>query len=144
MPMVARWPGKIKPGTVSDFVIAFWDVLPTLCEIAGATPPKDIDGISFLPTLLGREQKKTHEYFYWEFPSYGGQQAVRLGDWKGVRRQMFKGNMKIELYNLKDDIGEKHDVAAQHPEIVAKIRKIMHDARTPSKEFPFKPLDKAS
>lgn len=141
VPMVARWPGRIKPGTVTDHVSAFWDVLPTLCDVAGAPKPKDIDGISFAPTLLGRREQKAHEYLYWEFPAYGGQQVVRLGNWKGVRQGMQKGNMKIELYDLAKDVGEKTDVAAEHPKIVGRIRKIMREARVPSKLFRFKALD---
>ncbi|MBA7557630.1 hypothetical protein ES705_50394 [subsurface metagenome] len=76
-----------------------------------------------------------------EFASYGGQQMVRMGDWKGVRQNMFKDSLQIELYNLSDDIGEQNDVSEQHPEMVEHIRKIMKEARTPSKEFPFKQID---
>jgi len=141
VPMVARWPGRIEPGTVTDHVSAFWDVLPTVCDVTGAPKLKDIDGISFAPTLLSRGRQKTHEYLYWEFPAYGGQQAVRLGNWKGVRQRMQRGNMKIELYDLAEDVGEKHDVAAGHPKIVERIRGIMREARVPSKLFRFKALD---
>jgi arylsulfatase A len=146
VPMIARWPGKIAPGGVSEHVGAFWDVLPTIAEVTGATPPKEIDGISFVPTLLGREpEQKRHDYLYWEFPSYGGQQAVRLGDWKAVRQGMLrKGNkdpLRIELYDLKTDIGEQRDLAAQHPEMVAKARDIMRTAHEPSKLFPLAPID---
>ncbi len=144
VPMVARWPRKIPPGTVTDHPCAFWDVLPTLCEVVGVEPPKDIDGISFAPTLLGTGRQKPHEYLYWEFPSYGGQQAVRLGRWKGIRQRMFKGNRKTELYDLSQDPGEANNVAAQHPEIVARIERIMREARVPSKLFKFKALDQQS
>ncbi len=146
VPMIARWPGKIAPGTVTDHISAFWDVLPTLVEAAGGQVPEGIDGISFLPTLLGQpERQRKHEFLYWEFPSYRGQQAVRMGDWKGVRQRMLaKSNphpLKIELYNLRTDIGEKHDVADEHPEIVAKIRRIMEREHVPSSVFPFPPID---
>jgi len=146
VPMIARWPGKIKPGTVTDHISAFWDVMPTIAEITGTTPPAGIDGISFAPTLLGRpDEQEQHEHLYWEFPSYGGQQAVRMGPWKAVRQSMLRKNnptpLAIELYNLADDIGEQHDVAAQHPEVVEKMRSIMKEDRTPSELFPFKPLD---
>ncbi len=147
VPMIARWPGRIAPGSVSDHVSAFCDVLPTLAEVVGVEPPAEIDGISFLPALLGEsDRQRRHEFLYWEFPSYGGQQVVRMGDWKGVRQKMLQkrnpNRLKIELYNLKDDVGESHDVADDHPEIVAKIAEIMRRARTPSDVFPFTPLDK--
>lgn len=146
VPMIARWTGRIRPGTVTDHVSAFYDVMPTLAEIAGVKPPENIDGISFAPTLLGQpEKQKKHGYLYWEFAGYGGQQAVRMGDWKGVRQNMLRRNnpdpLKIELYNLKEDIGESQDVADQHPEIVAKIRRIMKEAHVPSPVFPMAPID---
>jgi len=143
VPFVARWPGKIKPGTTSDHICAFQDILPTLSEVAGVSDknPDDIDGISFAPTLLGKNKMEEHEYLYMEFASYGGQQMVRKGDWKGVRQNIFKDSLQIELYNLAEDIGEQNDVSEQHPEIVEQIRKIMKEARTPSKEFPFKQID---
>ena len=131
VPMIASWPGQVKSGTNSDHISAFWDVLPTLCEIAGAEIPADIDGISFTPTLFGKKDQKEHEYLYWEFPAYQGQQAVRMGDWKGIRKNIFKGNMDIELYNLKDDISEQMNLAEEYPEIVEKIREIMIEARIP-------------
>ncbi len=124
VPMIASWPGHIKPGTTSNHVSAFWDVLPTLCEIVGMQTPNGIDGISFLPALTGKKQD-THKYLYWEFPMYGGQQAVRLSQWKGIRKNIFNGKMNIELYNLDTDIQELTDVSAQHPEIVTQIEEIM-------------------
>ena len=146
VPMIARWHGAIEPGTVTDHVSAFWDVMPTIAEITGTTPPEDIDGISFAPTLFGQpERQKEHDYLYWEFPGYGGQHAVRMGDWKAVRQNLLKRNnpdpLAIELYNLADDIGETNDVAAEHPDLVARFRKIMKEARTPSDLFAMPPLD---
>ncbi|UCD27398.1 MAG: arylsulfatase, partial [Planctomycetota bacterium] len=90
-PLIARWPGKIKPATISDHVSAFWDFMPTWAELAGVKPPKDIDGISMVPTLLGQfDKQKKHEFLYWEWhhPSAKkyAKQAVRMGDWKAVRR----------------------------------------------------------
>lgn len=125
-----------------DAHFAFYDVLPTLCDLAGSPVPKETDGISFLPTLLAKEQKK-HDYLYWEFPSYRGWQAVRMGDWKGVPKNLQKESSPtpIELYNLADDIGEKKNVAAQHPDLVTKIAKIMADSHTPSTLFPIKARD---
>lgn len=132
VPMIVRWPGRIKPGTVSDQVWAFWDFLPTAVEIAGVNPPKGIDGISILPALLGRDQRD-HEYLYWEFYERGYDQAVRLGDWKGVRHLP---DGRIELYNLREDIGERNDVAERHPDVVAEISEIMQLAHVDSPNFP--------
>lgn len=146
VPMIARWHGAIEPGTVTDHLSAFWDVMPTIGEVAGTTPPEGTDGISFAPTLFGKpEQQEQHEYLYWEFPGYGGQQAVRMGDWKAVRQGVLEKNnpdpLAIELYNLAEDIGEQNDVADEHPELVAKFRKIMKEGRTPSDVTPMPPLD---
>jgi len=123
-PMVASWPAQIKTGTESDHISAFYDVMPTLCEIAGIDAPEDGDGISFLPALTGEEQT-AHDHLYWEFPSYGGQQAVRMGKWKGIRKNIMKGNMTLELYNLEEDIQEQNDIAENHPEIVKQIEEIL-------------------
>ncbi len=132
VPTLARWPGKIEPGQVSDQAWAFWDVLPTLAELGGAMPPGDTDGISMVPTLLGKIQKQ-HEYLYWEFHERGFRQAIRMGDWKGVR--LAKG-AKIELYDLKKDLGEQDNIADKQPDVVQKIERLMKTARTESKEFP--------
>ena len=147
VPMIARWPGKIEPSTTTDHISAFWDVLPTIAEVTGTRPPDGIDGVSFAPTLLGRpEDQKRPEYLYWEFTGYGGQQAVRMGDWKAVRQEMLLRNnpdpLAIELYNLKRDIGESQDIAAANPEIVARMKKIMTTGRVPSQLFPIPALDK--
>jgi arylsulfatase len=147
--MIARWPSHIKPEQTSDHISAFWDVLPTLCDIVGITPSQNIDGISFAPTLLGQSNQKQHEYLYWEFRAYGGQQVVRMGHWKGVRQNLApKGKNKdkqpdlsIELYDLAADPGEKHDIADQYPKIVERIATIMTNARTPNPDFPIPALD---
>lgn len=131
VPMLARWPGKIQPGSETDHISAFWDVLPTITDIVGCDPQANIDGISFLPSLLGHDEKqKKHEYLYWE---YNGKQAVRMGNWKAYRPGFEES---IELYNLEDDIGEQNDLALKHPEIVAKIEEILQTARTESELFP--------
>ncbi len=132
VPMVARWTGKIKSGTESDHISAFWDIMPTLCELSGMDCPEDTDGISLLPRLLNRGKQQEHPYLYWEFAGYGGQQAIRMGDWKGIRRNMHKGNRRIELYNLKEDIGEKNDLANNYPDRVKQMGNIMQETRTPS------------
>ena len=104
------------------------------------TVSDEVDGISMLATLKGKEQAE-REYLYREFPSYGGQQTIRVGDWKAVRQNMSKGNLNIELYNIADDISEKNDVAEDHPAVVARLEKMMGEVRTPSEMFPLKPLD---
>jgi len=144
IPMIARWPGKTPAGAVTGHISAFWDVLPTLADVAGCDAPLDIDGVSFAPTLLGQNGKQQqHEYLYWEFPAYGGQQAVRLGKWKGIRQKILgkRPRMKIELYDLEADRAEEHDVADQHPHVVARIASLMKTGRTPSALFRFPALD---
>ncbi|NOY41691.1 MAG: arylsulfatase [Planctomycetes bacterium] len=136
VPLVARWPKQIAAGSKSDHQAAFWDLLPTLCEVVDTAPPSEIDGISFAPTLLAQGNQQDHDYLYWEFPAYGGQQAIRVGDWKAVRQKIFKGRMQIELYNLATDIAEQHDVAVEHPERVAEMKKLMAEAHVPSQHFP--------
>ena len=156
-PFIARWRGRIAAGKTCERVIALEDVMPTFMELAGAkgATPKNLDGISFAPTLLGKKQAP-RPFLYREFPAYGGQQSLRVGDWKAIRQNLMprgkgkaKGkkaepNMTIELYNLKDDIAETKDVAAQHPDIVAKMEKIMREQHTPSSVFPFPALDAAT
>jgi arylsulfatase len=141
IPLIARWPGRIKPGTQSDFPGAFCDFLPTFCELSGAASPPEIDGLSLLPTLLGQGEQKSHEFLYWEIPSGGGQQAVRMGDWKGYRGGLAKAAQNLELYNLASDLGEREDLAARHPDVVRRILEIMQREHVPSKIFPLKALD---
>ena len=132
VPMIARWPGKIQAGATTDHLSAFWDVMPTLADVAGTAAPKDIDGISFAPTLLGAGTQKAHEYLYWERPGSNGQ-AVRMGTYKALRLGVrTRANPPIQLYDLESEIGEATDVADKHPAVVARIEKIMADARTPS------------
>ena len=140
-PLIARWPGRIKPGTTTDLPTAFWDVLPTLCEVAGTDVPGDIDGLSFLPTLLGKEGQKRHEFLYWEFPSYGGQQAVRAGKWKAVRQNLAKGPSGTELYDLEADPAESRNLAAAEPEVRKRLEGIMRIEHTPSALFPLQSVD---
>ncbi len=136
VPTIVRWPGKIQAGAVSDEPWAFWDVLATCADLAGVEPP-ETDGISYLPTLLGREQTERHEYFYWEFHERGFKQAVRIGKWKGVR---LAPSQPTEIYDLDADIGEQRDVADANPAIVKRIEAIFASARTPSKDFPVEAL----
>ena len=135
VPLIVRWPGKIKPGTVNDQPWAFWDFLPTAAELAGAKTPDKLDGLSMLPALLGQPQTNRHEFLYWEFHERGFEQAVRMGDWKAVRPQ---AGAPLELYNLSTDLGEKQSVAGQNPEVVAKIEAYLKTARTESEHWPIK------
>jgi arylsulfatase A-like enzyme len=144
VPGIIRWKGTIKPG-VSDRVTGFEDWMPTLLELADAQTktPKGLDGISFAPTLLGRKQPE-RAFLYREFPGYTGQQSVRMGDWKGIRRNLLpkgKPDYRIELYNLATDRAETKDVAGQHPDIVAKMEKVMREQHVDSPDFPFPALD---
>jgi arylsulfatase A-like enzyme len=137
VPMIARWPKRIKAGGAgakSDQVWAHWDLLPTLAEVAGVKPPAGIDGVSMLNALLGQRQRN-HEFLYWEFHERGFSQAVRMGDWKAVRKSP---DSPLELYNLKNDLGEHNDVAVKHPEVVKKIEDYLKTARTESELWPVK------
>ena len=141
VPMIVRWPEKIPAGKVSDQVWAFWDFLPTGAEIAGETNQlSHVDGISMLPTLLGRKQTKQHEFLYWEFHEGGTKQAVRMGDWKAVRLAPKK---PLELYNLKTDLAETNNIATQHSEIVSKIENYLLTARTESERWPIRTTEQA-
>jgi len=138
VPMIATWPGKIAPQAISNHISAFWDVLPTMCDIAKIERPKNIDGISFLPELLG-EKQILHEYLYWEFHEQNGKQAVRFGNWKGVRLNMHANpDAPIELFDLSKDMGEQKNVAFDNPKMVEKISSIMKNEHTYSKEFSYK------
>ncbi len=137
IPMIAWWPGEIKPGQVSSHISAFWDFMPTACEIAGVKPPNNIDGISFLPELLGEDQPE-HDYLYWEFFERNGRRAVRKGQWKAVQYGINQNpDTTIQLFDLSKDIEEKNDVASDNPEIVKEMKSIFKNARTPSEHFHF-------
>ena len=138
-PMIARWPGKIRPGSHSRQVWAFWDFLPTAAEIAGAATPAGLDGISIAPTLMGRKQTAQHDFLYWEAFKDGFQQAARMGDWKGVRNSL---GGPLEVYNLTEDIGESRDVAAARPDIAGKLEAYLQTARTEAEDYPTTPRKK--
>ncbi len=133
VPLIVSWPVRMKPGAVSDLPCASWDLLPTVAEITRETPPKDIDGISLLPALLGEAQTNRHEFLYWELHEHGFAQAARMGDWKAVRAS---ATGPLELYNLKNDAGEKSNVADKNPEIAAKLENYLKIARTDNKNWP--------
>lgn len=142
VPGIVRWPKRIAAGSESARISGFEDWLPTLAELIGASQlaPKQIDGVSLAATLLGKPQPP-REFLYREFSGYGGQQMVRVGDWKAIRQQMNKGKIKTELYNLADDIGEQHDLASEQPDVLAKLEAIMAREHVPSKDFPLRPID---
>jgi len=141
VPMVVRWPGRIRPGSKSDHAAAHYDILATLAEIAGSVLPNETDGTSFVPTLLSRRRtQKRPEYLFWDFTGYGGQLAVRMGKWKGIKQNVRKNpDAPAELYDLENDISESTNVAADHPAVAARIEQIMLEARTrpANKKFAF-------
>ena len=138
-PMIAWWPGKIEAGTKTNHISAFWDVMPTVADLAGVEAPANIDGISFLPTLLNQAGQKEHDYLYWEFHETGGRKALRKGDWKLVRYNVLNpGETTTELYDLSKDIGEENNVAGEHPEIIKEMLELMNSARTESDVFTFR------
>lgn len=133
VPFIVWWPNHVKAGTTSDLPAAFWDFLPTAADLARTETPPNLDGISILPTMLGETQTNRHEFLYWEFHEGGFKQAVRMGDWKAVR---FGVDGPVQLYNLRNDIGEKTNVASANPEIVAKIEDYLKTARTVDTNWP--------
>jgi len=136
VPLIVRWPGKIAAGSKSKHVSAFWDFMPTVCEIAGSEQPENTDGISYLPELLKQEQNN-HEYLYWEFTERGGKQAIRKGKWKAVRNDVFNNpNSTVELYDLSTDPGEENNIAKQYPAVVKELDDLMQSGRTDSDIFP--------
>ena len=135
VPMIVRWPGHVPAGKVSDQVWAFWDFLPTAAELAGTRAPAGLDGLSMVPALLGRGEQKQHDFLYWEFHQGSSHQAVRTGKWKAIRGAP---GAPLELYDLSNDLGEQLDVAAQHPEVTARIETYLRTARTESPEWPIR------
>ncbi|MEM9415109.1 MAG: arylsulfatase [Planctomycetota bacterium] len=141
VPMVVRWPGVVEPGTVTDHQTCFQDLMATMAELTDQDAPDTSDGISYLPLLTGEGEQRQHDYLVWEFHGYGGQKAVRMGDWKAVMRDIHNGNAEVLLFNLADDIGEQSNVAADHPEIVAEARAIFENDRTVNEHFPMEAFD---
>lgn len=143
VPTIAWWPGQIEPGTESDHLSAFWDVVPTLAELSGQEIPGGLDGISFLPTLLGKPGQLQHEVLYWEFHKRGGRQAIRKGDWKLVRYNVYDPELiTTELYNIIEDPGENNNLAEEQPELVEELLEHLKGIRTESEDFPFRPENK--
>jgi arylsulfatase A len=147
VPMLVRWPGKVPKGRVSDHAWGFWDIVPTFAELAGVEPPARTDGVSVLPTLLGKNQPP-EKFMYWELPRYNAKtasfrdevpmQAARMGDWKAVRPQP---DGKLELYNLKADPYESRDVSAQEPKVLAQLELFLKEARVPPRPQADPPQD---
>ena len=137
VPMIATWKCMIEPGSISNHPSAFWDVMPTICDVAGIDTPENTDGISFLPALLGEKQEK-HESFYFE--NSGGRrstkQAIIKDNWKCIRFKVRKTQeTTVELYHLTDDPGEQHNVAAQNPDKVEELIRLMNAERTENEIF---------
>ncbi|WP_156817228.1 arylsulfatase [Rubritalea marina] len=132
-PMIAWWPGTIEAGRVTDHLSAFWDISPTVRELSGAEPQADTDGISMVPTLIGKGEQKGHEFLYWEFYEHGGKRAIIQGDWKLV---LLDTNTELEpkpaLYHRPTDIAEQHNLASQNPERVGALLKLMESAHVTS------------
>jgi len=130
VPFLAWWPGRIRPGQVSDHIGYFGDLMATVADLSGIDAPPETDSVSFAPTLMGRRaEQQVHDYLYWEFYEAGSSQAVRMGQWKGVRKPMLTG--RLELYDVLRDEGERYDVARNYPEVVTEIEEIMEQARVP-------------
>ena len=137
-PFVARWPGKIKPGTQNAYVGAFWDLLPTFADVAGVKNLPHTDGLSFVPALTGKGTQPKHDYLYWEFHEQGGKQAIRQGNWKAIRlNAMTKANRPLELYDLATDPAEKYNLASQYPDRVKQFGQLMDQSHQASPLFPF-------
>jgi arylsulfatase A len=140
VPFVARWPGVIAPGRTSAHLSAHWDLMPAACELAGVDAPAKVDGISYAPLLKGNEAGQAkHKYLYFELNS-PHKRGVRAGDWVAIQEKVTTSNPDadpIELYNLKDDLAQKNNIAATHPGKVAELREMIREAHLPSKQFPF-------
>ena len=138
-PGIAWWPGTIAAGRTSDLISAGWDFLPTLCDLAGARIPDGLDGLSMMPTLLGKGDQRRHDHLYWEFYEQGGKRAVRIGDWKAIQLGLDRSlDGPVELYDLARDVGETTNLADRHPEVVAQARALFQASRTPVPEWRWK------
>jgi arylsulfatase A-like enzyme len=142
VPTIACWPGRIEAGAVCDEPLAFWDFLPTAAEIAGFEAPAGLDGVSFLPTLLGRgDEQRHHDLLYWEFYERRGRRAIRAGHWKLVQNGLPDG--ALELYNLEADPGEAHDLSEKHPDVVHRLAKMMEAAHIDNEHWSFSRFSKS-
>jgi arylsulfatase A-like enzyme len=132
-PFIAYWPSVIQPGSKSSLVSAFWDFLPTVCDLINVPVPKDIDGISFLPTLNGKGIQNKHESLYFEFHEQGGKQAIIKDGWKLLHLNVNNpAKLQVELYHFSEDIAEQNNVAAKFPQKVEELTKLLKNQRTVS------------
>jgi arylsulfatase A-like enzyme len=129
--MIARWPGRIAPQQIANLPATHYDALATIADIVGVAPVEPTDGVSYWPTLRGdSDAQRRREYLFWDFAGYGGQLAVRLGSWKGVKRDVRKNaDAPLQLYDLTSDIGERQSVTELHPDVSARMEEIMLEAR---------------
>jgi arylsulfatase A-like enzyme len=143
VPLIAFWKGRIEPGSVSEHISAQWDFWPTFADLIGTPIPDEVDGISMLPELIGLPGQKQHDYLYWELqldgwwqklPDGGFRQALRMGKWKAVR---YAVDAPVELYNLEEDASEQRNLAAYHPDIIARAEQIFRYGRTHTPSFPY-------
>lgn len=142
VPMIVKWNNHIEAGTTSDHISAFWDMMPTLADLANTESPK-CDGLSMLPTWLGRKGQEEHTHLYWEFHERDGRQAIRKGDWKLVKLHCFSPTKTtFELYNIKNDPGETNNLIQQEPAIVTDLVTLLKQEHTYNAMFPFTNLDK--
>lgn len=138
VPFLVRWPGRVAAGSQSDHLSGFQDVLPTLIELAGGDFAGPCDGLSLVPTLLGRSEQREHELLYWE---YAGQQAIRHGPWKGVRSRLRRGELALQVFHLADDPDESEDLAESRPEVRALLEDLLEREHVPSVIFPLASVD---
>lgn len=136
VPFIVKWNNVVDKNSKSEHISAFWDFLPTVADIIDAELPDNIDGISYLPSLIGKEKQEEHDYLYWEFHENNGRQAIRKGDWKAVKYDVHN-NGKIELYDLSADLSETNDLSGAYPEKVAEFDSLMKVSRTESELFKF-------
>ena len=143
IPFITSWPASIKPGQTSGHPSAFWDFLPTVCEITGQPLPENIQGISLVPTLTGTGDQQKHPHLYWEFHEKDGRRAIRQGDWKLVQYTLKKPDeTTTELFNIANDISEKNNLSKEHPEKLTELLALIETARTPGKLSPYPALDR--
>ncbi len=137
-PFIVHWPEKVKAGTVSYHISAFWDFLPTMCELVNVSVPKGIDGISYLSTITGDNTQKKHDYLYWEFHEQGGKQAILKDNWKLIRLNVNKPDKeKYELYNLNSDPAETFNVVSQYPKLFSKLKSVLLRSHKTSSVYRF-------
>ncbi len=138
-PFLVRWPQGIKPGSITNHVAAFWDILPTFMELTIGKTPQGLDGISFVPTLLGKDKiQEQHKFLYWEFHEQGGKRAVRFDHWKAIQLNVNKQpNGPVLLFDIDHDPGEEKDLASQYPELVEKAKKLFQSEHTPNEHWNF-------